>query len=641
MKLTNNDMERLKILLISDSLNIMDFIISTTGVSEQNVYNVMFSFINHELDNYDLVSDIDYLFTAVKYLEKSIINYKTVNVKKIIPKLAKVYERITNIIEEHKKVLSVDILNKFQELSRNITSISFNIANSNGGKYDFLNYLITKYRNLNVVGKVLDQISVSLCNEDGVSLFGNLINEYLSAFDSDQYKNDVLYFGNVIRLIVNKNRDSIKDENKRKWLNTIYLYIDRLSSKDKMYSIKLENCKSLVEFFKGEVLEDALFASLLNQYNISSSYDDMLEEAVVNKCNNVLPDSCDREVVRDFVLSIDGVNAREIDDCLSCVVLPNSNYLLGVHIADVLGYLPYSSYIIKEALKRGSTIYLSDNYIPLLPNNFVDRATLCEGENRFAISHYFEITQSGEIVDKKIKKSIICNNKQLSYSSANSILANEVSCNFALKDTLSNLSRVSSIISDKYKGKNLYLILKDDRPNVSLNIVGNSPSERIVSNAMILTNNSVADYFYYNGFPFIYRTHFLNIDKQEEVINLASQLMDELTNSDFEKIFSAIREHYPKASYGVCGSHEGLNLKHYTHVTSPLRRAADIVGIECLNRCYFNNPSYEDVVALKNELAKVIPDINEINNTIEMFAWDYEKSKKYKSSKKRTYQKKK
>ena len=290
--------------------------------------------------------------------------------------------------------------------------------------------------------------------------------------------------------------------------------------------------------------------------------------------------------------------------------------------------MPYSSYVIRESIRRANTIYLSDNYIPMLPTTLIDRATLCKGEYKLANSYYFEISSDFQIVRQWFEKTIIKNSAQLSYEKANKIINSGSADNFALRETLINLNNVSDIISGMYSGSALYMALKEKRLNVSMNIVGSSVSEKIVNNAMMLTNNRIAEFFYNHRFPFIYRVHQINKEKQEEIMELASQMMSEFSSSDFDRIYEIIRDNYPLASYALAGSHEGLRLNHYTHATSPLRRGADIVATECLNRCYFGNPTKAELENLKQELSNVVPSINETVERTSMFVWDYERNRK-------------
>lgn len=606
-------------------------ITSITGSVGKNIYIDILNFLNETLDNFDYKSDISFLITALSYLEKTVTNYSGLNVRNFIPKLTKLYEKSARIIEEHGFELTDEKIDIINSICNKITVIADNLTNTNSERYNFFFYLITnvEHKNLNIIGRVIDDFNVGVKDKNGDSLLVNVLDYYLKKLDSAKANdNELYYYNNVLKLVVTKNKNGISEKEKAKCLNLIYLFLDRLSSKDKNYMFKREQCNSLIAFFKREFVDKNIVSNLAFQYNIPIEFDEMLEKSIYSKVKSIESAFSSRRIVDDYVLSIDGFDAKEIDDALSCRRLASGNFLLGVHIVDILAYLPYSSYIIKESIKRGSTIYLSDNYIPMLPEPLIDMATFVQGEFRFANSYYFEISDKGEIVNRKIEKTIIKNSAQMSYNKANSILADNTSDNYALREALFNLGCVSEIIDQIYKGGSLYLVLKEQRLNVSGNIVGSSISEKIVSNAMILVNNMVADLFYNNNYPFIYRVHSLNEEKQKEIMDLACKVKQEFTSRDIEKIFDIISKHYPKALYGISGSHEGLRLDHYTHVTSPLRRGADIVALECLNRCYFGNPTVADLDNLRLELLDIIPLLNETSDRIDMFAYDYENCRK-------------
>ena len=244
----------------------------------------------------------------------------------------------------------------------------------------------------------------------------------------------------------------------------------------------------------------------------------------------------------------------------------------------------------------------------MLPSTLIDNATLIEGELRLANSFYFVISKDGKIINNYIEKTIIKNNSQITYEQANKIIKSEKNNDFKLRETLLNLNAVSDIISEMYSNSDysLYMKIKESKLNISKNIGSSSSSGKIVNNIMMLTNNMVANYFYNHGYPFIYRIHDINMEKQEEIMSRAREMMNGFSSSDFDRMYEIIKENYPTASYSVAGSHDGLHLEHYTHTTSPLRRGADLVAAEFLNRCYFAMPSKNDIGNMKELLCSLV-----------------------------------
>ena len=627
--LNENNYQRLKNLFCEFNEMIdLDKVTDITGIAGSNLYNVLIEFINKVFANYNLKEDISYLFVSLMYLEKVLVNFTSINRKRLSPKLARIYEKSYRMLEEHSNDLSEENKNVFNNVCKKVNDISISLTNFNGVRYEFLYYLITEHRNLNLIVKLVDDFTISITDKNGDSLFINILKCYLNVLtDVRASENDILYYNSIVRVIVNKNKGKINDKDKAEFLRAVYCFLNNLSIRDRRYKLKKEQCESLIGFFKQEFIDKDIFSSLAVQYGIDIEFDDVIEQAVCNKLKSIYDDEfCNRRIVNDYILSIDNSDAYEIDDCLSCSILPNGNYFLGVHIADVLAYLPYSSYVIQESIKRANTIYLSDKYIPMLPSTLIDNATLIEGELRLANSFYFVISKDGKIINNYIEKTIIKNNSQITYEQANKIIKSEKNNDFKLRETLLNLNAVSDIISEMYSNSDysLYMKIKESKLNISKNIGSSSSSGKIVNNIMMLTNNMVANYFYNHGYPFIYRIHDINMEKQEEIMSRAREMMNGFSSSDFDRMYEIIKENYPTASYSVAGSHDGLHLEHYTHTTSPLRRGADLVAAEFLNRCYFAMPSKNDIGNMKEELSFVIPLINEGVDRTTMFASDYE-----------------
>ena len=333
-------------------------------------------------------------------------------------------------------------------------------------------------------------------------------------------------------------------------------------------------------------------------------------------------------------MSIDCEDTQEIDDALSCRKLPNGNYLLGVHNVSVLSYFPYESDIVQEAIQRNQSIHLPHKFqgedgtisrtIPIFPYEFsTDMGALREGKARLTRSYIFEITPSGEVVHEEFVKSITRNNKQLTYEEANQILVKGTDSH-QLQKTLENLAAVATILEKKYKGTELYEKVKESREDVTGLVVKKKGSENIVYQAMLLTGNRVAEFFARNNLPLLYRVH--EVDRDNKALQEA---MDKINKAYGEKslknLISMFQDVYPRGWYAIEGRHEGLDIDHYCHCTSALRRAADIVVEHALEVCYDKKPSAEEIEELRKEIISKAVEINARHTPIEYFAKEYKK----------------
>ena len=189
------------------------------------------------------------------------------------------------------------------------------------------------------------------------------------------------------------------------------------------------------------------------------------------------------------------------------------------------------------------------------------------------------------------------------------------------------MKKILFVVTDRKMG-GVSIVLEDISNNISLSkykidlLILNNEGEKIVNNIMIFTGKEVANFFYENSYPTLYRIH--NIDT-----NQLSDLKKEIDKTsivnkeEFNRLYSTLLNLYPKASYDTKGSHTGLNLQHYCHCTSPIRRAADIVVENSLDVCYFGNPSDKEIYNLENSVNKAKNIINKSYSNNILFLEQY------------------
>ena len=319
-----------------------------------------------------------------------------------------------------------------------------------------------------------------------------------------------------------------------------------------------------------------------------------------------------RTDLRDkLTVTIDGADAKDLDDAVSVEKMENGNYLLGVHIADVSHYVKAGGQLDKEAQKRGNSVYLPDVVIPMLPKSLSNGiCSLNPGEDRLTLSCEMEIDANGKIVNHKIFESVINSDERLVYDDVSDIIENndqELSARYAhILDELFLMNDLAQILRNKRK-ENGSLDFDLDDAKVILDKKGRTKdvvieerriANRIIEEFMLAANMTVAEHFYWMNLPFIYRVHEKpDTEKIMELkaflygfgINLKgnpdnihpgtlNRILEDIKGKEYENIVgSVILRSMKKAFYSTgCDGHFGLACNYYCHFTSPIRRYPDL-----------------------------------------------------------------
>ncbi len=306
------------------------------------------------------------------------------------------------------------------------------------------------------------------------------------------------------------------------------------------------------------------------------------------------------------VFTIDPEDAKDFDDALSIEILPNGNYSVGIHIADVSYYVKTGGNIFNEALRRGTSIYFVGKVIPMLPERLSNKiCSLVPNEDRLTYSVIVEITETGKIIDYVIEKSVIKSKRRFTYEEVQNILDTGKG-DFA--DDLIKLNKIARILRKKREKKGsinfhsaeVKFVLDENNKPLSIIPKKIMESNELVEDFMLLANQIVAKHVNNKKvhYDFIYRVH----DKPDEEkikefarfvksfgfsfdVSMAvtpkqfQKLLDEIKGSDAENIINdmAIRS-MAKAIYTTENiGHYGLAFTYYTHFTSPIRRFPDLI----------------------------------------------------------------
>lgn len=608
--------------------------------------DILFLTINEHLDNYDGAFSLDSLREILDYIEDIIKNCDKADRKIILRKLHKLDEKIDRIQIERKKYFLdfSKIKEEFSKTQEKISKIEVSVIGTDTKQYDFLDYLINIIKSPTYIDYVISKMPniVNAKDKDKNTIFRNVVENYLIALKNTEDE-DTKYYNNIISLIISSDSFNITNLEKQDILEDIYKCLNSLSldkKSTKRNKDKIINLKKLIETIKNinEIKTDIY--AIANQYNVPINFPEYVDQIL--ELRKVPTEKEERYYVDDYVITIDSENAHEIDDALSCRKLPNGNYLLGVHIASILSYFPYDSEIVEQAINRSKSIYLSKKYkdetgkisklIPQFPYEFsTNYASLIPNQPRYTRTYYFEISPSGEIVNEKFLKSIIKSNKQTTYKEVNKVLKHGTE-DENLSITINNLQKVSEILEKIYKPTTFYEQVKENTTDYSELRVKQIGAEKIVYQIMLLTGNRVADYFAKSkeGYPCLYRVHEINEDNVRKLEAMVKNLSTSYGGKQYEKIYKLIEGIYPKGWYAIDGSHYGLNLEHYCHCTSGLRRSADIVVEHALNVCYDKNPTDQEIEELRNYIKNKALQINSQNDTIDYFVKEYDKTYKLK-----------
>ena len=339
-----------------------------------------------------------------------------------------------------------------------------------------------------------------------------------------------------------------------------------------------------------------------------------------------------RKDLRDEVIfTIDGADTKDIDDAISIEKISDKEYILGVHIADVSYYVNEGSKIDEEAYFRGTSVYLVDRVLPMLPHKLSNGiCSLNEQEDRFALSCIMHIDDQGNVTKYEITPSIIRSRKKMTYDNVNLILEDntipEGYEDFA--DTLITMQELSKILRKKmikrgyieFESTEAKIIVDETCHPIEIKAREQRTGEELIENFMIVANETVASSIFYKNLPGIYRVHDKPNEKRiEEFLKFLSlhgyttvgknkiesskdlqKILNSLENVPEAKVLSdiAIRSQAKAVYSDVNIGHFGLGSKCYSHFTSPIRRYPDLILHRLVKEYNYN---YSEDIINKNK----------------------------------------
>ncbi len=358
---------------------------------------------------------------------------------------------------------------------------------------------------------------------------------------------------------------------------------------------------------------DVDILAIMRKYQLSDVFPKKVMRQVRGIDQEIGPESLvGRRDLRDAcVITIDGADSKDLDDAITIEKLANGNYRLGVHIADVSHYVPEGSRLDKEAIKRGTSVYLVDRVIPMLPKELSNGiCSLHPDVDRLTMSCTMDIDDKGNVVHHELYPSVIRSKYRLTYGVVSDILEGvpdaEIDKYQSILPMLNDMQALCDILRarrDKrgaidFDFKESTIVLDEDGVPTQIKPRERRIANRMIEEFMIIANETVAEHIYWLELPFVYRVHEEPSPDKIEDFNAfihkfghrLTATPDELRPKEVQRLLNKVAEAKEKpivhklmlralkqARYAPeCEGHFGLAAKYYCHFTSPIRRYPDL-----------------------------------------------------------------
>ncbi|MCQ5301047.1 ribonuclease R [Bacillus licheniformis] len=364
-----------------------------------------------------------------------------------------------------------------------------------------------------------------------------------------------------------------------------------------------------------------------------------------------------RDLRDQTIVTIDGADAKDLDDAVTVTKLKNGHYKLGVHIADVSHYVTEGSPIDQEAYERGTSVYLVDRVIPMIPHRLSNGiCSLNPKVDRLTMSCEMLINPQGQVVEHEIFQSVIKTTERMTYSDVNKILVDddeELKQKYeALVPMFKDMEDLAAILRGKrmergavdFDFKEAKVLVDEEGKAKDVVLRERSTAEKLIEEFMLVANETVAEHFHWMNVPFIYRIH---EDPDQEKLQrflefvttfgyvvkgtagsihpkALQSVLEEVRDRPEEAVISTVmlrsmkQAKYDPQSLG----HFGLSTEFYTHFTSPIRRYPDLI-VHRLIRTYLIQGKTDE--ATREKWAEKLPEIAEHTSNMERNAVDAER----------------
>lgn len=427
-----------------------------------------------------------------------------------------------------------------------------------------------------------------------------------------------------------------------KKINDIYIpkkYISSANDND-FVEVKIEKYATSTNKAEGRILRvignladtnievKALYAAyaLDKMEKFSKEIEEELEAITDEVLDSDMINRVDR--TSDVTVTIDSEDAKDLDDAVSVKKLDNGNYMLSVYIADVSHYVRENTELNKEAIYRGTSIYIPGTVIPMLPKKLSNGiCSLNAGAKRLALGVDMEIDMSGEVISSDVFKAVIKVSKKMTYDKVYKVLINEdeevLKEYKPYKDNIFLMRELASILNKKrvndgsinFDIPETKVVLDENGEVIDIKAYEITIANKIIEEFMLVTNMTIAEKFFFLDMPFIYRIHETPDEEKLRDLNeilsmykkrikgvknlhpkVLSEMLESIEDESEKKVISDFTLRTLKlARYSnECLGHFGLAAKYYCHFTSPIRRYPDLFIHRIISKCIENNYMMSD-----------------------------------------------
>lgn len=406
--------------------------------------------------------------------------------------------------------------------------------------------------------------------------------------------------------------------------------------------------------------------SIVKQYSIRTEFPHEVIKEIENLPDAIPENELKEELkhridLRDeIVITIDGEDTKDFDDAISIKKIDKDKYLLGVHIADVAHYVKEDSFLDKEARKRGTSVYLVDRVIPMLPEKLSNGlCSLNPKVDRFALSCFMEIDKKGNVLDSKICETVIRVTERMTYANVKKIIEredNELIQKYKhILQEIDLFYELSRILKNKRKDRGAIdfefpeakVIINEQGKPVDIVVKTSDVATQLIEELMIVCNETVSEFFTKKNIPFLYRIHekpsaekiehflkfmeAINYPVKEKEISpkvLQNILENAKDKPEYSQICYVILRSLTKAKYSPdAKGHFGLASAYYSHFTSPIRRYPDLQIHRIIKEYLHGRLTDERKAHYKQILNDVAYESTEREITASSCEWDVKKYK--------------
>lgn len=399
--------------------------------------------------------------------------------------------------------------------------------------------------------------------------------------------------------------------------------------------------------------------SIIYKHGMTIDFPEEVLQQAAETPDEISPEELEGRVDRrdEQIVTIDGADAKDLDDAVTVKQLDNGNYRLGVYISDVSYYVEKDSPIDIEAYARGTSVYLVDRVIPMIPHRLSNGiCSLNPNADRLTIGCEMEINPHGEVVNHEVFPSVIRSKERMTYSDVNKILVDkdeELREKYAeLVPMFEQMEKLAAILRKKRKDrgaidfdfKEAQVLVDEDGKATDVVIRERSVAERLIEEFMLAANETIAEHFHWMDVPFIHRIHeepdegklesffeFLaslgiavkgtaNEVHPRALQKVLEQIKDEPEEMIVSKLMLRSMKQAKYASQSV--GHFGLATQFYTHFTAPIRRYPDLIVHRLIRTYLFNQDMDKNTLSYWREN---LPDIAKHTSEMERRAVDAER----------------